>query len=280
MASVSLNTLAITVTRGDLNGVKALRAMCTSSSNTFLSVDAGSVFDMGSQPLRALSGQQTVAFTPDSVAPVLESFSLDLSAEVLRLTFDEVVRGSTLKVDSIVLRDGRPGTTSLVLSSGSFTQGAGLVVALNMSTADIDSLALNAGLGVSAVTTFVSLLPEVVRDMNSNPAGALAAGSALAVSTYTPDQVRPQLQGFTLNMNDGILVLTFSEVMNASSALVATRSHCQNSMSSPNVSLVLSAESTVVLVQQSPHFREHRRRRPERSRSWSGPLLPAGSTRL
>ncbi len=148
-----------------------------------------------------------------------------------------------------------------------------------MSTADIDSLALNAGLGVSAVATFVSLLPEVVRDMNSNPAGALAAGSALAVGTYTPDQVRPQLQGFTLNMNDGILVLTFSEVMNASSVLV-DQITLQNSMSSPNVSLVLSAESTVVLVQQSPHFREHRRRRPERSRSWSGPLLPAGSTRL
>ncbi len=83
VASVSLNTLAITMTRGDLNGIKAREAMCTSSSDTFLSVDAGSVFDMGSQPLRALSGQQMAAFTPDSVAPILESFSLDLSAEVL-----------------------------------------------------------------------------------------------------------------------------------------------------------------------------------------------------
>jgi hypothetical protein len=40
-------------------------------------VDDGSVFDMNSQPLRALSGQQAAAFTPDSVAPVLESFSLE-----------------------------------------------------------------------------------------------------------------------------------------------------------------------------------------------------------
>lgn len=37
---------------------------------------------------------------------------------------------------------------------------------------------------------------------------------ALPVSTYVADTTRPELQGFVLDLNEGLLQLTFSETVN------------------------------------------------------------------
>ena len=242
--SISANTLAITLTVADLNAIKVRDVMCTTGSNTFLSVDAGTVLDMSGQGLGAKSGLQVSVFTADTIAPLLERFELNLSTGALTLTFNEIVRGATLQPSRIELRDGQPGSTLVALTGGSFSTGNGRLVTLNVSSDDLDALARDTVLAESAASTYMSLLSGLVRDMNNNSASGLAAGSAMLVSNFTADLVRPVLLNFTLNMNDGLIVLTFSEVMKAASGAIGQIS-LQNSDISPNVTIALNAPSYI-----------------------------------
>ena len=76
---------------------KLLIHLAISNESTFLSASEESVRDMSGNkldPIPPEMGLMVTLFTPDTTPPELEDFTLDLTQEVVCLTFDETVNAS------------------------------------------------------------------------------------------------------------------------------------------------------------------------------------------
>jgi len=133
------------------------------------------------------------------------------------LTFSETVNRDTLNESRIILH------SMMDRSLGdSYTLSGGLVITNNaplqvyqLSFDDANLIRNFSNLVVSPETTFLTVLEDAVRDMNDNP---IIGESGLEVNeNFVNDFVRPNLTDFHLDLNTGLLILTFTETVDASS---------------------------------------------------------------
>ena len=171
-----------------------------------LDLGAGAASDSSSNSSSAAS-DRPIAATPDSVRPQLQSANLDEGAGTIVLTFDEKMATPT-------------AAQAARVEIG--TSGANIVFAeADIVSADLDSAGTTITITVSeakrqeiiaATPADIDLLSGGLRDVS----GAEASSSGTAL-TATPDTTRPALASAVLNTDDGVLVLSFSETMDASS---------------------------------------------------------------
>jgi hypothetical protein len=90
-------------------------------------------------------------------------------------------------------------------------------IALHVSEADFNALALVRQLADSALTSYLSLALGSGADMYGNSLGGVHEDGALAVSVYTADTYGPAVRAYSLTMDGSVarLSLTFSEVVDA-----------------------------------------------------------------
>eukprot|EP00035_Acanthoeca_spectabilis_P010255 m.181613 g.181613 ORF g.181613 m.181613 type:complete len:4114 (+) comp14966_c0_seq9:327-12668(+) len=212
-----------------LNRIKLQRQICVTATSCFLQSDAGAVADMTSNPLVASSTLDTIlwgsvsfaqVFVADTGRPVVQSFSLDMNAESLALSFDEAVDVSTLNVTGITLQAGNGSSAAAVrLSSGEASSGSGSVVSLPIGTVDINAIKA-LGFCTGPTDCFISIDETAIADLavSPNQVVPIASTSPLQLSgAYTSDATPPQLVQFSLDLDSEILVLVFSEpVLSAS----------------------------------------------------------------
>ena len=171
-----------------------------------LDMGAGAASDSSSNS-SAADADRPIAAEPDTVRPQLQSASLDEGAGTIALTFDEKMSAPT------------PAQAARVEIG---TAGANIVFAeADIASAVLDSAGTTATITVSeakrqeiiaATPADVDVLPGGLRDVSGTE--ATSSGTAL---TATPDTTRPALASAVLNTDDGVLVLSFSETMDASS---------------------------------------------------------------
>jgi len=68
----------------------------------------------------------------------------------------------------------------------------------------------------SQESSFISIPPGLVSDLNENPVVEIVGSNALQASFFVNDMTRPELLTFDLDMNTGILSLYFSETVQVS----------------------------------------------------------------
>ena len=83
-----------------------------------------------------------------------------------------------------------------------------------MTRDDLNRIKRMENLLVSSNTSYLSIQSNLVRDMNTNPVVSIPITDALQISTFTNDTTRPQIVGFDLDMNRGILSVYFLETIN------------------------------------------------------------------
>ena len=88
---------------------------------------------------------------------------------------------------------------------------------LYLSTEDTFAIKEQLNLASDDDSTFITLTSIFIKDMAGNKIEEIDNGQAMAVTTYTADSTRPNLEQFALDMNTGVLVLTFDETMLGSS---------------------------------------------------------------
>lgn len=101
--------------------------------------------------------------------------------------------------------------------TGGVADGDGYRIAVALSLDDVDAIKLFDGLAESRDRTFLSLDAGAIRDVNQFPSMPIAANSSLQVTTLIIDVTPPVLTDFALDMNTGVLNLTFDEVVLESS---------------------------------------------------------------
>lgn len=213
------STVRIVLSDLDYNALQSRLGIATSQSNTYLSMDPGTVTDRSPQRnmVQAVTSQPVSNYYQDILPPSLLDFSLDLNAGTMTLTFSEPVLIGSLSPQHIVI-SSQPDLSDLyVLTGGSVLNSnilATSVVEIRLSRFDLNSLKLNRNVATGISNTYLSVSSEFATDTNHNNN---TASNGIRASSFTPDTTSPELQAFEFDLNSGVLLLTFSEPVNASS---------------------------------------------------------------
>eukprot|EP00117_Sycon_ciliatum_P010736 scpid43535/ scgid12513/ len=212
--------IVLLLTQNDVNGLQELPGLATDTNNTFVSASSG----FGSNSRRATfeaipnnNGLRASAVYADTIRPTLVSFRTDMTAETLTMVFSEVVNASQLDATQITLYESADNTSrSYPLTGGQVTSGFYSVeVVLSMTTTDLNVLKQRTWLVTSRNDTYLSLTSSLLSDMWNN---AVVPVEMPRVGTgFTEDSTPPTLDRFVLDLDEGLLYLTFSETVNSPS---------------------------------------------------------------
>ena len=204
----------------DLNEVKRQRGLAHNVSNTFIALTSVTLLDMFANPVVPVEPEdafQVSSFVIDSTQPTLLRFELNLTSEILTLTFDETVAVATFKPREVMLLNGN-GTSAVRLTGGMVVGEDSAVVQLNLTLGDLNRIKVLTDLATNVSDTFLAVGGTLVEDMNFNWNYPVNVSQPLMVNIFFSDRIPPQLEDFTLDMDGpGLLTLFFSESVDVSS---------------------------------------------------------------
>ena len=219
---------SIEITLDDLNEIKR-RRIALSSNTTWLVLDEDSILDMSDQGVVAvLNGINALLvsnYTPDTTPPILDAFDIDLTREILTLSFSETVDVSQFNVSSITLQDTIEGNNTFshfTLTNSSYLNSpSGHIIEVMLGLDDLNDIKRLTELAVDENSTYIRLTFDLLEDVFGNDVVEIEQSMALQVSTFTPDNTAPTLDAIDLDLDARILTLYFSETVNSSSLNVS-----------------------------------------------------------
>ena len=215
-------TIVVSIGTADLNEIKRLTQLATSNLTTYLSLTSSAIEDTAGNNVTMVTHASAIAVTTykgDENRPELVSFDLDLDSDVLTLTFDETVLGSSLNETEIILQE-----YYVVVGSDQFYQLQGsphdefesTVLRVDLSFHDVNEIKRLDRLATRRRNTYIAFSSSLVTDTAGNPVVPVYNGTARQVTSFIPDRTPPRLTNFTLNLTSDMLLLTFSETVDIS----------------------------------------------------------------
>jgi len=223
----SPNGLTIVLRLGtvDLYDIQRKRSLATEVTNTYLSIENGTILDMNGLQVVAIEPNdslrvESTMFVRDTTPPQILEFLLDVDQGRLSLTFDETVDASSLTPDMLTLltTNDTMSLPQLTLSALSIVQDSDdPIINITLTKPDLDQLKLYEDLGTLTENTYLHLMFDAVKDnamlMTGNEIEPVTIQASLLIDDVTP----PMLISFQIDLNTGLLILNFDEPVNASS---------------------------------------------------------------
>lgn len=255
-------TLVVNFTFLDLNEIKKIRELASNldGSNTFVSITNKTVVDMNENPVVSLPDGMALRvtnFTEDTTRPQLISFDLDMNLGYLVFNFSETVDTLTFNVTEFKLQNTQNASMTALVEAYSLTEinlltGDDVEIVQGLLYIDLNAIKSLGNLASSTGDTYLSLTSFAISDMNGNPVVPIQETDALQVTAYTPDRNRPLLVGFDLDMNLGMITITFSETVNVSTLDVTEISILADEIASSQMFQL--TESTYSVSDNQPIF--------------------------
>ena len=215
--------VSLTVSEDDLNSIKNLTTIATSKGNTFIYISSNFISDMNGNPVIAIissNARQVNSFQSDQTHPTLLRFSVDLSTEILSLTFSETINSSSLNPQAISLRSQpSPGLVYILTGGNMTTFYNSLVVNFKLLTYDLNSVKVDTSLFTNISNSFITFDSNLIQDLNRN--AVVSNNSGLQAYSFYGDFVRPNLISFTLDLDSNYLTLNFDETVNVNSLSIS-----------------------------------------------------------
>ena len=212
------NMLVITLLVEDTLAIVTDPELCTWRGNCYITIAEGAVKDPADLPLLPVVGMVTAIvqdFIEDTTPPSLVSFTLDVNAGLLSLTFSEPVDPITLNPTGITLQDAPSASESYTLNATATTSSPrGLVISIALSASDLNHLKITTFVSQSRVV-YISLNPTTITDLAlvPNQVTEIPMGNAFR-GVLVSDNVGPRLTSFVLDLDSDSLVLSFDEPIN------------------------------------------------------------------
>ena len=253
--------ILVSLSRNDSNIIKATTDLAVSRDTTFISAEAALAVDFAgidSVVIPTSNAIQAAEFEPDRVRPQLEEFELDLTSNLVTLSFSETVNVTTFMPQLIAFQNtGVSGTSteSVVLTGGvRLTNDPSSTIEFTLTNADKDEIRRMDNLAVSIGTTFITIASDGVYDMNNNRLFPVTSVRAQQAAGFTGDGIRPELSSYQFNLNTGVIRLSFDETIDASSVVITNLLfEDSDTMSTINYTLsdsvVISSNSPVIEIQ-------------------------------
>ena len=230
------DVIDVYLTRFATNFIKASTDLATGALNTYLQLSYCAVRDLNDNCVLENTPLQVTHYFGDNIPPSFESFSLDLSSNILSLEFTEEVKIGSLDPTHITLHN----SSNVLESSYTLTGGASLsgpfndgLVRLLLSRTDSANIKSIEYLATSEANTYISLTENTISDVAGN---RVLPHNPTRVYTFTGDTSPPMLLRFDVDFqaSQGILSLTFDEPV-VTASFDVTRVAVQDKQSNPNV---------------------------------------------
>ena len=213
------NVINFHLNEPDVVYLKTSNAMgiATGRENTYMSVSMGLVTDINGNINRGLDSAIRVSnFIADTSAPTLNTFELDLTLETLTLHFDDVINASTFNASGITLQSGRgiqPMQLFTLDLDSHTTSSSGYIIVVHLSIDGLNILKQMRNLCTSLQTCYMSVTSTMVHDPYGRPNVPISGVDALSALSFTTDRISPLLDSWSLDMDGGVMTLSFSETV-------------------------------------------------------------------
>ena len=201
----------------DFNLITSTFPLATMDTNTFISLEAGTVQDTSGNPsveILPSDAMQITNHTVDDTRPSLENFDLDLDNGVITLVFSESVNITSFDHTQLTLQNERSSPSSThTLGGGIPTQRLSTTIDVSLLPNDLNRLKALPDLASQRSNTYLSITSGTVKDMNDNLVNSRSMSDALLVNEYTRDETEPGITGFDLDYNSGVLTVYFDETV-------------------------------------------------------------------
>ena len=148
-------------------------------------------------------------------------FQLNQNMREIVVTFSEVVNASSVVSQGFILQSKVDATyfphERYPLKTAYTTSENGNVISIMFDESDLNSIFAITALGNTEEDTFLTITNASITDIAGNPAIPTPLTNAVQASLVVPDTNPPSLLSFALDMNIGLLSLTYSEVVLTSS---------------------------------------------------------------
>ena len=217
-------SLLITMTSSDLRAVKIITELATGPENTYISVTNRTITDRNSNQVVAIPPSMPLqlnrnGFVSDLSRASIIGYTFNLSNAQISLTFSDVLDISSLDVSQLIIQNNQTfPSESYALRNSSTTSGDSDIFNITLGVQDMNTIQLNLNLATNITNTFISFRSSLIRDISGLEVIPVQSSSAIGPRLYFPDQVNPSLSSFSLDMNAGLVTLTFSEAVLVNSA--------------------------------------------------------------
>ena len=247
--------LEITFSPDDLRDIKIEPNLAVSRFTSHLSVSSLAFSDPAGneiQPVLSTAAMRAAVFIDDLTGPRLLNYTLNITGETILFTFDDPVNVASLNPTEITLQSvpdsSDAESVSYTLTSGTAVNIDNYEVQLNINRVDLNEIKARTNLATERNNTYLSALGTTVSDLFGNPLQQIVPTQALQAAEFVGDIIAPRLVEYSLDLNMGALILSFSETVNISNfrASQVTLQSVSNSSLPDAITLALSAEGNVV----------------------------------
>ena len=205
----------------DMNAIQARAGLAINLTTAFLSLGAYAVQDMNGNLVQHILTSQAIAasaYTPDTFSPALLSWEINLSKGILALSFNKTINRASLNFSVFEIQDGATNVTNSYALKNTVATGADAVsYSVNIDPADSDQIK-QLGLCSSTSNCFALFPTSFAKSISGLPIVGRGSDFALQAEALTVDVSGPSIVSFSkLDMAQGELEISFSEVVNASS---------------------------------------------------------------
>ena len=225
--SVPLNgnsdKLNISLSEEELLRLKLNLDLATSVTNTFVSITTGFASDIEGRVVPSVPPSLALpilpsSLVPDTTAPSLLVFSIDMDAGTLQLNFSEPVLKSSLNSSQLTLHGQSSGNgSSLTLSYATSiltTTDASLNVEFELVQSDLNYIKYAPDIAIDIGTTFISFTSDLVTDVSGNHIETVSPNASIGATDFILDTTPPELQEFNADLTPvSKIYLAFSETV-------------------------------------------------------------------
>ena len=253
--------VTITLVQSDLDTIKENPNFGLANS-TFLSITDAATYDTVGNPLIGIPQESALnvsEHTIDLIPPQVISYSLDLNSGFLNVTFDETINTNLVSTSGFTLTDApTPGESSSVnLATSAVVSSTGLFseLSIKLSSSNLNAIKSSESLAQpdNDESTYLAISFGAVQDASEN---SIAMTDAILANSVIFDSTNPTLTSFSLDLDNGELLLTFNEALNTSSidvSAVTIQGDMVAGLVVPSVQLNTSTvkdDVTIVLVEE------------------------------
>jgi len=226
--------VTVTITANDLNALKIITAMATTTANTFIYFSVKMIKDVSGQDIIGVSStnaKQATKVTVDTTNPTLDDYVLDMDKRELTMTFSEALNSAEFDITALTLQhvadDAGEGVQlgAVAADKIKFTDedddaltNFQTVVVATISDASFNAITAKVALATEKDDTFLSITAAAVSDMAALTVDVIESTAAKGATSYIEDNTDPTVTDFTLDLDTKTASVTFSETVNVNLA--------------------------------------------------------------
>lgn len=213
------SVIILSLTPQDYKSLVLNTSLATSVLDSHLVLPRGAIVDMAGNDLVAVPpvmGRAVNQFIGDMSQPRIEQFYFDLDAGTITLSFSSVLDVGSFNPAALTLQNAMLSTVEYTLVTGFTDSAPDFSITVHMSNSDLNEVKRRTALATGLANTYIRIAASFINGISGNDIIAVTDGSARQAANFTIDTTRPQLTNYTLDLNQGLLRLSFDETMQAS----------------------------------------------------------------